>query len=133
MGGELVTDAEALSRLEALHELTLKQLNEGEAVALETTAELEKRLAVADKHLEARIYHPIGIAGYMIVKVVAQSVVQVIGTLIDLFATGDEIWENTDYCRVDFQTWAGWEGEFKSWKRGSNSRVGNPTEQSTKK
>ncbi|KAM7206560.1 hypothetical protein V8F20_002686 [Naviculisporaceae sp. PSN 640] len=130
MGGDLVTDPEILAGLEALHALTIKQLNEGVAEAVETT-ELKERLA-SDHHLEERIYHLIGIAGYMVIKVVAESLVSVIGSLINLLTKiDDQIWENPEYCRVEFSTHAGWDGKFKYWNRGRASSS-SPDEQFSK-
>ncbi|KAK4209311.1 hypothetical protein QBC37DRAFT_450660 [Rhypophila decipiens] len=119
MGGKLVTDPKMLSTLMALHEDSFKKQWQDLQIPVRSHGEATHQVGSHDK----RIFHLFGLGGFALVEVFGAAL-DLVGSWVSqialMFQGGDDaIWDDPDYCRVDFETWAGHRGTFKTWRRGN--------------
>ncbi|KAM7214644.1 hypothetical protein V8F06_009965 [Rhypophila decipiens] len=119
MGVKLVTDPKMLSTHMALHEDSLKKQWQDLQIPVRSHGEATHQVGSHDK----RIFHLFGLGGFALVEAFGAAL-DLVGSWASqialMFQGGDDaIWDDPDYCRVDFETWAGHRGTFKTWRRGN--------------
>ena len=122
MGGRLITDPDRIAYLMTLHEEILDRLKNGVAVPVENAQEAAENL-VNGPH-EKRFLPIVPIGGLILVpvlKVISKALEDIAESLLNLFTGADVVWQESGRCRAEYETWAGWKGTFRTWKRDAGS------------